>query len=156
MGDSSFQNWPHLKIRLTCTWQGCKPFNCPASRCKEHRVSKRDINGLLDRGSYLTPEARGFYTDRLFWVADGRLAVARVFPVRRGNCYRGNWYQDGSLVTGETSRGAQLSCPFDKPSLWSCSDFKITTVSSCGGGNSVGVYWSGSMIKRQDQSGDRM
>ena len=44
---------------LGCTLQVCKLCTFPASRLKrEPRVSDRDMNGLLDRGSYKT-EAKG-------------------------------------------------------------------------------------------------
>ena len=152
MGDCSFQSWPHLK--LTCTRQGCKPFNCPASRCKEHRVSKRDISGLLDRGFYLhqkqesSTETHSYGWQMAGWPWQESSLSEEGIVTEEIDTRMAHW------LPGKPAEEHNPHCPFDKPPLWSCCDFKITTVSSWGGGNSVGVYWSGSMIKRQDQSGE--
>ena len=65
---------------LGCTPRPANPvINCPASRPrKEPRVSDRNINDLIERGSY-TSEAKGSWSDTPLWMADGRQDVAAVF-----------------------------------------------------------------------------
>ena len=44
--------------------------------------------------------------------------------------------------------------PLDKLSWWRCSDLKIRTVTSWGQGKYVGIYWLGSMIKKEGRLGE--
>lgn len=93
---------------LSCTLQTCKPCTCPASGPrKKPRVSHRDINGLMDRETYLF-EARSW--SEIWTVEMGSLHSWEEVEVAS---YRVNWYQVGSLVTKETSRESRPS-PVDK------------------------------------------
>lgn len=156
MGDCIFQSWPHLKLGLTWARQHWKPFNCSASRWKEHRVSKRDINGLLDKESYLhqkqegSTETHSYVWQMAGWPWQESSPSEEGIVTEKIDIRMAHWLP----AEGKPAEEHNSHCPFDKPSLWSCSDLKITTVNSWGGGNYVGIYWSGSMIKRQDQSGE--
>ena len=152
MGDCIFQSWPHLKSGLTCARQGWKPFNCSASRWKEHRVSKRDISGLLDRESYQkqegSTETHSYGWQMADWPWQESSLSEEGIVTEKIGIRMAHW------LPGKPAEEHNPHCPFDKPSLWSCSDLKIATVSSSGGGNYVGIYSSGSMNMRQDQSGE--
>lgn len=156
MGDCIFQSWPHLKLGLTWAQQHWKPFNCSASRWKEHRVSKRDINGLLDKESYLhqkqegSTEKHSYVWQMAGWPWQESSLSEEGIVTKKIDIRMAHWLPAERKPAEEHNP----HCPFDKPSLWSCSDLKITTVNSWGGGNYVGIYWSGSMIKRQVQSGE--
>ena len=57
----------------------CKPCSCPVSRLKkEPRYSNRDINGLLDKGTYMS-EAKVPGATLPLWMAGSRQATAAVF-----------------------------------------------------------------------------
>ena len=61
---------------LGCTLQAYKACTCPASTPKKKSgVSNRDINGLMDEGSYMS-EVRPWRTPR---VAEGGQDLVAVF-----------------------------------------------------------------------------
>ena len=69
---------------MGCPPQAYKPCACPASRLKkEPRVSNRDINGLMDEGTY-TSEAKSWSNegqDKMIVFAPGKEGKKGRLPV---------------------------------------------------------------------------
>ena len=95
---------------LGCILQTGKDCTCPASRWKkEPRVSKGDINRLMEGGSKVLERHPTVCGRR--WAEHGSSLRSQG---GRGDCQlQVNWRQVGSSVTRETSRGARPS-----PPLW--------------------------------------
>ena len=76
---------------MGCTPQTYKPCACPASGLrKEAKVSNRDINGLMDEGSYMSKTR--FWSNTPPCAADGRQDMVMGFAMGGGDrgVYRGN------------------------------------------------------------------
>ena len=123
---------------LGCTPQTCKACTCPASRPKKKPVSNRDMSGFMHGGSY-TSESRS-WGDTPPCVADcGRDVVAVLAPggrrrlpvVGEADVRLARW------LSGKLSERHVPHHPFDKLSWWRCSDLKIRTVTSWGGGKDI-------------------
>ena len=132
---------------LDCTPQACKDYTCLASRPKkEPRVSDRDIDGLMDRGTlYVWSEVLEWHCTLCgrWWAGhDGSLLSWEKEEV---TSYRGNWVRLAHGLPGKLAEGHAPHYLFDKLSWWRCSDLKVRTVTSWGGSKYVGrsVMWVG-------------
>ena len=104
MCGSFFPHQAILQHQLGVHWVAC----CrPASPVlvqrpkKEPRVSDRNINGLMDKGILHV------WSKVLEWQPTSLRSQGRGWGEGEVTSYRGDWHQVGSLVTRETSRGAQ-------------------------------------------------
>ena len=100
-----------------CTPQTCKPCTCPASRPREEPgIGDRDINGLMDGGTY-TSKAKSWSNTPLR-AAGGGQDMAVIFATRgRGRVpvIGGNDIKLAYRLPGKPAERRTPHSPFDKP-----------------------------------------
>lgn len=102
--------------RFGCIPQAYKLSACLASRPKkEDRVSRREINSLMDGEAYLSEEARSWSSAPLCTLVYRQQDLAAVFaPARRGVIIsqKGNWISAGlTSYQGNQQRIKTLTWP---------------------------------------------